>query len=803
MFVLSKIKKGKQLLVIFILILLTVICPVISIKATNSNFNNMSSYPNSIFLKNNVIITYNFKGDNKNSPNYAEGEILVSLKNINESGTYYLYWADENTILKDFNEVCKFNLNSNNLTETIKIGKQIVIPIDATYLIAIKENEKVKNDIIPTINADGIYKLPNNKVKNENNKLLYSFGFYSDINISSNKKDPEYKYSQEHWEAALNTGAKNDVDFLVISGDLINSEENPLDQWYTYQRILAESEFCNPVYEAIGDSDISENTEDSINNFILSTGLDSELSTINKNLPYFEVTEPKTGDHFIFLALEKGGNINTVDQFSSNQIDWLEGLLNKYKDDNKNIFIIEHSFFEDYGPGSSYKEITGESGLSNNYSSTSKLKELLENNKKAVFLTGHSKLSLAMDDNYSNVQGKSARMINNSSVSSAIKIEKDTKIKENTLGNSEGYFVEVYTNNIVFYGANTYYNEIFPLSSLILDVKVYEEEEQTDPTVKPTEELTNTTEYETFPTHAPDTIEQTTHEGTTELPTEFTTGIYTEPTTEFSSTDVLEEPTVPTDPANPEVTLYGDADLDGYITVKDATLIQRYVAMLVSFSSTQFLNGDTNKDGVVNIVDATNIQKFLALLIDDFPANQLEKRKFSLLSSTFNFNEIAEDLKVYYRYSSYNQYQSFKKFVKNLNTENSTENDKITFLLLHNDLINIIDKNNIDREDPKINLNIYFNNSFNWKNVYVDFLDTNNNIQNKTVEMEYLENDLLNNKIYCTNVNVTTNYKEIIFFDSNKKLSTNLLIKNNLLYYPVILNNGNISLNNKPYVKYT
>lgn len=58
--------------------------------------------------------------------------------------------------------------------------------------------------------------------------------------------------------------------------------------------------------------------------------------------------------------------------------------------------------------------------------------------------------------------------------------------------------------------------------------------------------------------------------------------------------------------------ILGDVDLDGIVSIKDSTAIQRYISnSSVNFTSEQFLAADINKDGIVNIKDATEIQRLL------------------------------------------------------------------------------------------------------------------------------------------------------------------------------------------------
>lgn len=56
----------------------------------------------------------------------------------------------------------------------------------------------------------------------------------------------------------------------------------------------------------------------------------------------------------------------------------------------------------------------------------------------------------------------------------------------------------------------------------------------------------------------------------------------------------------------------GDTNLDGYITIRDVTAIQRHFAELSIFNDEQIALADTNGDGEININDATHLQKYLA-----------------------------------------------------------------------------------------------------------------------------------------------------------------------------------------------
>lgn len=58
--------------------------------------------------------------------------------------------------------------------------------------------------------------------------------------------------------------------------------------------------------------------------------------------------------------------------------------------------------------------------------------------------------------------------------------------------------------------------------------------------------------------------------------------------------------------------LMGDVNLDGKVTVDDATLVQKASIQLVEFSDLQSRLGDVNGDGRLSILDTTCVQKYLA-----------------------------------------------------------------------------------------------------------------------------------------------------------------------------------------------
>ncbi len=61
----------------------------------------------------------------------------------------------------------------------------------------------------------------------------------------------------------------------------------------------------------------------------------------------------------------------------------------------------------------------------------------------------------------------------------------------------------------------------------------------------------------------------------------------------------------------------GDSDGDSRVTVMDATIIQKYLAHIITKDDFCYDLADCDKDNLVNISDATYIQRYIAYINDD------------------------------------------------------------------------------------------------------------------------------------------------------------------------------------------
>lgn len=474
-----------------------------------------------IRANNQTTITYQFTGKEATDAGYAEGSLSLHAK---ESGTYYLYWADDTKALDGYyaigdiddtttsdssTDITKkqayFHDMSAGESRTFKFEEHTAIPAGATKIIATtnKSNVTVKD-------AKAVFDIPEEKQLHfGSGNLLYTFSSYSDVHIDT---EGYYQKSQSNWDKALKYAMKMNTDFIISSGDAITNAKGEsdskggfADEWKTYQKILASSDYFNPVYESDGNHDMrtenkgmlgSGDTYKGITAFVQSSGTDSTVANVEANKPYYYVIEKNTGDVFIFMALENGSDPGNYDNFSKEQINWLKDLLDTYYGTGVNVYIIEHSPFRGYGAGdawmapqngyipSHYKSlmlVNGQTGKdsSNNYFTASgmnqntEFKKLLEKYPDLIWMSGHTHQDFTVSTNYSNENDTSCHMIHNPSVAGTTYFtDANSESQEYNNGcgrTSQGYYVETYENAVVYYGANLYDEKIYPAYCYIME----------------------------------------------------------------------------------------------------------------------------------------------------------------------------------------------------------------------------------------------------------------------------------------------------------------------------------------------
>lgn len=438
--------------IIGIILAVTVLCSVFT--ATTVTANAVSGK-----------INYVFSGDEKEKSGYAEGK--VTLQDVAD-GEYYLYWADNTQALDGYYEIAKVKVKGGK--GSFSFGEHTAIPVDAEKIIAVTGNNKNVSGAV------AVYDIPDNKKSGYKSKdANYTFMNYSDIHIDK-QHNIYYTYSEMHFEKALEVAYNRNVDFIVTAGDNVTNAEGPSNEFDTYQQILADSPYCNPIYEGSGNHEIRVGEPNaSLTTFADATGLNSDKNDIKANKPYYCMVEPNSNDLFIFMSLEFEYNPQDGNEFSKKQLKWLKNILEENYGKDRNIFLIEHALIEGYGAGDdpdNYYTVP----LSTEHKATREFRNIIESYPDIIWISGHTHIALEYGYNYSNMNDTSCHMIHDSSVCCPTLLNYNSHNlsyiahdSEEYKDLTEGYYVQVFDDEIIFNGENLYYDKIYPGSCYIME----------------------------------------------------------------------------------------------------------------------------------------------------------------------------------------------------------------------------------------------------------------------------------------------------------------------------------------------
>ena len=309
----------------------------------------------------------------------------------------------------------------------------------------------------------------------------YRFALISDIHIDRENggKNTYFIYAEENFSRALEVIKDRGCDFIVSVGDQVTNASGAEEEWRIYRSIVEKSGYAGRIYEAMGNHETRSakygiNTlSECIGDFIRYTKLGEKDIIRPDGKPYYLRVEPTFNDVFIFMAPENDMNVNELDSFSDEQIQWAESAAEKYSRENRRIFLIQHANIYGYGAGDDIHSpayggalrIRDKSGKI--YANNLRFKQMLERHRDMIWLSGHTHIDLADNVNYANNLKESSHMIHVPALAGTTRLSFDKRgkrILDRTFHReaSQGYIVDVYRNKAVFSGINFYDDRLYP-----------------------------------------------------------------------------------------------------------------------------------------------------------------------------------------------------------------------------------------------------------------------------------------------------------------------------------------------------
>ena len=404
------------------------------------------------FIENSAEIVYEFENETAGS---ASGTVTVKA----DFGEYDLYWGtdDGKKLGKKVSGYTvyysEFATVEANEPETIQ--EFTAIPEGAETVLAYKLGSLA-----------GKMDIPENKIADFGEKI-YSFGALSDVHFNRYNGSLSGDDACITFNNALNFFEALDVSMVGISGDI--SADGERDAFEKYNSITSGYDF--PVYTCTGNHDVSDYfTKDNWQE-LMNTGVYGEPkaegveNVADNGMDFVYIPADGNGDVFIFLSqYEWDYNRPESRILEDSQLDWLEIQLEKYKDET--VYIFFHTFLNN--PVEGENPHMGEGNLENNVgrhydlaftdgcADEVRFEAMMDKYENVVYFNGHSHWAYDMQElnpnlNIANYGGEYATMVHVSSVSSPRRTKPNLNdTTEHYMRSSEGMYVEVYEDKIVF-----------------------------------------------------------------------------------------------------------------------------------------------------------------------------------------------------------------------------------------------------------------------------------------------------------------------------------------------------------------
>ena len=385
-----------------------------------------------------IKLLYNF---NNLKRGYAEGTISLQTSGEANAGKYYIKWADENGELSEYEEITVFEMFGVNAIQTYNFIKLNLIPIEASRIVAIKDN---------VIKAS--FDIPSNKRITDSKKL--SFGLISDMHVdgsggSSSEANDDFVKALKYFDS-------KQVDMNILTGDAVN---NGLLVDLEKFKSLKGSSTNVPLYVCRGNHDTYNDCN-----------VDNFTSYIEENGLHFE--KEIKGDKYLFIGLNAEDFTNP---FRRDSMEWLKTKLEEYK--NQRVFLMQHVFVGETGNiGGLYPHSDGFDMTEGTCSK--EFVDLLSKYRNVIMFTGHSHLDFELQrlGENANVALRTKTLchrVHTPSTSKPRKNDSNTEdIPDNTYTyreGSQGYLVDVYDNYIILHGIDFKKGLLLPYAQYILD----------------------------------------------------------------------------------------------------------------------------------------------------------------------------------------------------------------------------------------------------------------------------------------------------------------------------------------------
>ncbi len=363
-------------------------------------------------------------------PGTAAGKIIFNTKRYKFDQYYYLYWGQEDGILKGYTPLGQVDLQE---TRHFTISNNLEAPegADRIYVFAGSADEA-------DLDAEPFVLTMPEGIRGEEEILRAAFAIVSDIHITEHSF---YSYNKRY-KTVLRDIRQNmkDASVLLNLGDVTNNGKEK--EYQQLEKLMEVYQYDLPdIYYIMGNHDYALNKFD--------PEQQQELFLEYTGMPDIYYSFESQGYAFICLSSEgrpKGTELNTVEAYlSEDQLDWLEEELKKAAGQNPSqpIFVFLHQPLEDT------VALSEESSIIPN----DQLREILDQYPQVVFFSGHTHCPMDASGVVYDGMGNGASMVHAGCTSQLWDMEEDTYADVDSV-DSQGCLIEVYDSYIRICGRN-------------------------------------------------------------------------------------------------------------------------------------------------------------------------------------------------------------------------------------------------------------------------------------------------------------------------------------------------------------
>ncbi len=386
--------------------------------------------------------------------NSKKGLISFTVK-YRVEGEFMLYLANEDGIIEG---IPALNESTTNVQGTSEDPNEVLFEESFEDVMLVPETSHLvaydrDADVEYPVEIDRAYALA---------EMPFTFAALSDVHYN------RYNYSGQgddgvvYFDAALDFIDTLEVDLVAIAGDISNGGE--ADAYEKFNDAIEDRLY--PVYTCTGNHDDKAVTNGNwlryMNTDIQNPNNSSIVNVAKNKLDFVYKPRGMGGDVFVFLSQVRWeyGSVSSSTILDQSQLDWLEDVLEEYKE--QDVYLFFHTFM--CGPDG--EGHTGVGNLSNGkyeydlpytYGGADEVRfrELMQEYTNVLYFSGHSHWMFEMEEynpitNYSNFDGEYAHMIHVPSVTEPRYIGPDDSNRTSMNGqSSQGWIVYDYGDTIV------------------------------------------------------------------------------------------------------------------------------------------------------------------------------------------------------------------------------------------------------------------------------------------------------------------------------------------------------------------